>query len=407
MRTTVVLLVVAAALVAGCISQLNPVSMPLTVSPPPGMPIDTAARPIVNGVYVRDNGDEIFGDTIVVRWVHDRLCFYTGTQVVFAETAGALAGDTARFDGYYRFVRSVETGSVAMTILPEEGGIALRTGSASAGVTVHIVINGSTSITYHRVAPLAQSATPFHIIGHRAGGRNSERLGRSENSIAMARFSEILGCTGVETDIHVTRDGELIIFHDETFSPRTVSSMYVLGNVSDFTLRQIRNDARLLFGEPIPTVEEFLNAIIDSTTLELVWLDVKAPSVVEKIINAQRVANAHARNNGRNLKVYFGVPSQEVLDAYRAAPSANTEPVLCELAPDIARSLPTCKIWAPRWTNGLQADNVRAMQQAGYEVLTWTLDSPEYMTEFLNGDVYNGILTNYPSMLAGLYYARH
>jgi hypothetical protein len=39
-----------------------------------------------------------------------------------------------------------------------------------------------------------------------------------------------------------------------------------------------------------------------------------------------------------------------------------------------------------------------------YEVVTWTLDSPDYMTDFIRNGHFDGILTNYPSMLAGLYY---
>lgn len=413
MRSVIALmLMMLAPELCGCISELLTAEMPLSITAPDGDPIDGSGQSKLEGVYYLSRGSDSFGDTLVALWERDHLCFFAGSQVIFAEFAGATRGDTARFNGYYRFVRSAITGSVVLSIMPAEGGASLHDGTPDAPITIRGTYadpnaGRAREIVLERRRSLMSDSSGFRIIGHAAGGRNSERLGRSENSIPMARFSEYLGCTGVEVDLHITSDGEIILMHDDTFSPRTVNSTYILGNVEDFSLQQIRDNARLIHGEQIPTLKEFLDFIIDSTKLELVWLDPKVSNGVERVLEIQRAAVTRAANRTPRLQILFGIPSLDVLDVYRRAPLADSTDVLCELSPDIVRSLHSCKAWGPRWTNGVQASTVAALRSEGYAVYPWTIDSPEYMTQFLSQATFDGILSNYPCMLTGLYCQRN
>src|SRR5207302_7641935 len=130
-------------------------------------------------------------------------CLYAGAQAIFAETAGSLAGDTAGFGGYYLFVRSAQSGNMSLQILPQDGGAMLGSHSTDSQVVIRGTYN-SAPFLVERVRPIHTTAKGFYIMGNNAGGRNSDRLGRSENSIEMARFSEFLGCNSIEIDLHTT-----------------------------------------------------------------------------------------------------------------------------------------------------------------------------------------------------------
>ncbi len=400
---------------SGCMTELLSADMPLRVARPAGDPIDSAGGAKLAGVYSVVQGEDIFGSKLVALWVRGELCLYSGSEVIFVETAGSMAADTsARFNGYYRFVRSAMTGSISLTILPDEGGRSVGAGLRnrdSATFTIRGTFdnpNGDGSRDIVLVRTRALDTAKFYIMGNCAGGRNSERLGRSENSLEMTRFSEYLGCNAVEVDLHVTQDDTVILMHDDQFSPRTVETTYILGDVSSFTLRQIRRNSRLIHGEVLPTLSEFLTFVIDSTNLQLVWLDPKVSRGVDKALEAQKNAIDYARRKGRSLRIIFGLPSPEILDAFRRAPLADSVEALYELLPENLASIKSCRAWGPRWTRGTQGATVAGLQNGPhhYWVFPWTIDSPDYMTQFLNDAHYDGILSNYPSMLTGLYYAR-
>jgi glycerophosphoryl diester phosphodiesterase len=139
----------------------------------------------------------------------------------------------------------------------------------------------------------------FDILAHRGGGRNSDRLGVSENSIAMIQYADILGATGVEVDVKRTRDDKLILFHDDTFSPRTVQGAYLLGRVEDYDLEQIAALGKLVNGEEIPTLastgggHRYHRAVA-------VWLDIKDPRTVSQVVQIQKEMTAYAATKHRD-----------------------------------------------------------------------------------------------------------
>jgi glycerophosphoryl diester phosphodiesterase len=215
------------------------------------------------------------------------------------------------------------------------------------------------------------------------------------------KYAQVLGATGIEIDVRPTRDKKLIIFHDETFSPRTVQGAYLLGNVGDFDLAQIKLFGTLINGESIPTLDEALETVIDSTLLTTVWLDIKDPSIVADVIISQKHAIDKAVSVGRNdLKIYLGIPDQNILNSYSACLTKNTTPILIEFSSELASEYPTCEVWAPRWTIGIP------VPCPGRKIFVWTLDVRDFISDFLNNNFVDGILTNYPSLVAGMNYLK-
>jgi glycerophosphoryl diester phosphodiesterase len=55
---------------------------------------------------------------------------------------------------------------------------------------------------------------------------------------------------------------------------------------------------------------------------------------------------------------------------------------------------------------GTQNELVEQMHAEGRKVLSWTLDQADYIQEFIQAGHFDGILTNYPSLVAYYYYVQ-
>jgi glycerophosphoryl diester phosphodiesterase len=119
------------------------------------------------------------------------------------------------------------------------------------------------------------------IIGHRGACGYAP-----ENTFASFDLALTMGVDGLETDIHLTRDGYLVLTHDDTVD-RTTNGH---GLVSDLTLAQIKAlDAGVRFspaftGQRVPTLDEFLAVYVGRTPL--LDLEIKAPDVEQQVVEA-------------------------------------------------------------------------------------------------------------------------
>lgn len=80
-----------------------------------------------------------------------------------------------------------------------------------------------------------------------------------ENTMSSFYLGLLQGANGIETDVQRTKDGVLVLFHDDTLDRVTDAS----GKVSDYTLAELKKikvtgDCTTGFYDYIPTFEEFL-----------------------------------------------------------------------------------------------------------------------------------------------------
>lgn len=83
-----------------------------------------------------------------------------------------------------------------------------------------------------------------------------------ENSLSAFRRAREYGF-GVEMDVHLTSDGETVVFHDDDLKRMCGADKMV----RDCTLRELREYRLLDSGECIPTLDEFLDAVGEDTPL--------------------------------------------------------------------------------------------------------------------------------------------
>ena len=87
-----------------------------------------------------------------------------------------------------------------------------------------------------------------------------------ENTMLAFKKAAETGCDGIELDVQLTSDGQVVIIHDEKIDRTTDGT----GNVKDYTLEELKkfNAAESWNGkygfEPIPTLEEYFQWVKDT-----------------------------------------------------------------------------------------------------------------------------------------------
>lgn len=125
----------------------------------------------------------------------------------------------------------------------------------------------------------------IEVTGHR-GARGLA----PENTLPGFRLAADLGCSNVELDVRLTRDGQLAVIHDETVDRTTNGS----GAVASYTMEELeRFDAGK--GEKIPSLREVFELLKDTGTniqIELKGPDTEDPCVrlVRELGMEQRVS---------------------------------------------------------------------------------------------------------------------
>ena len=378
-------------------------------------PLPDNVKPIMDGVYEVTRGNELLGDQVVVKWNRDRLSIFAGKNGGYLVLESGYLDSVIFFFGYWRYSTNTETGAATFYIPADEGGSEIISGDTSFTTIKFIGEYGDgnefpanpLTLKYKRSFSEEVKLSDFDILAHRGGGRNSDYLGVSENSIEMINIAERFGTTGVEIDARLTKDGIPFIYHDSDINLRLTQKSVIWGNIEDFTWAQLRTLVTLRNGEKIPSLREALEFILEETNIKVVWLDTKDVDVVPASIELLREINERAVNMGRNLKIYLGIPADDIYEKFLEQPNYQDVPSLCELSIDQVHEANSL-IWAPRWTQGTQNSSVQQFQDENlnHKVFTWTLDDENYIEQFINEGQFDGILTNYPTIVSYYYYIK-
>ncbi|HHY78926.1 MAG TPA: glycerophosphodiester phosphodiesterase [Thermoanaerobacter sp.] len=124
------------------------------------------------------------------------------------------------------------------------------------------------------------------VIAHRGDSRNAP-----ENTLASFKRALEMGADGIELDVQLTKDGQLVVIHDERVD-RTTDG---IGFVKDFTLKELKRlDAGIKFdkkfaGERIPTLNEVFELIGHKNFI--INIEIKSgvvlyPGIEEKLVEA-------------------------------------------------------------------------------------------------------------------------
>lgn len=219
--------------------------------------------------------------------------------------------------------------------------------------------------------------------------------------LAFAKALE-LGATGIETDVQMTKDGQLVLIHDETLQRTAGTAEWV----KDLTLDEIKeHEAGSWFhpdyrGERIPALEELLKLVGGTDTilnLELKTGVVMYPGIEQKVVDAVRRFGLAERVIISSFNHYSLVECKKI-----APPDIRTGILYMEglYEPwEYAKRVGADALHAYQYA--LTPELVAAAKQAGIVYHPFTVNDPKVMQALIGAGV-AGIITDYPDRLAEL-----
>jgi glycerophosphoryl diester phosphodiesterase len=222
-------------------------------------------------------------------------------------------------------------------------------------------------------------------IGHR-GASGYE----PENTLISFRKAIELKADGIELDVHLSSDGELIVIHDETID-RTTNGK---GEVHQMTLHDLKK-IRIDNSEEIPTLIEVLELVNRRCLINIELKGMGTAKPVNELINHYISDKKWEINDFLvssfdwkmleefhllNPKIRIGVLTEESIeDALAFAKKIKA----FSIHPDYQL---------------LTKENVALMHENGFGVFPWTVNSKKAIQKIKTFHV-NGIISNFPDKL--------
>ena len=219
-----------------------------------------------------------------------------------------------------------------------------------------------------------------------------------ENTLEAFRLAMEQGADGMELDVHLTKDGEVVVIHDETLD-RTSNGH---GNVRDYTLEELKkfsfhNHMEKYQGVQIPTLKEVLNLVKNScmkVNIELktgiYWYE----GIEEKTMDIVKTMGMEDRVIYSSFNHYS---IQKVLEQ-------NSDAETAYLFSDVPLNME--KYAKDTGVKGLHpavyhlkmADFLETYMKSGLKVRVWTVNNKEDMKMFIDAGV-DAVITNYPDII--------
>ncbi|CCK31548.1 phosphodiesterase [Streptomyces davaonensis JCM 4913] len=212
-----------------------------------------------------------------------------------------------------------------------------------------------------------------------------------ENTLFQFRRAVDLGYRYLETDVHLTRDGKLVAFHDSTLDRVTDGA----GRICDLLWADVRH-ARVAGQEPVPLFEELLEAFPEAR-----WnVDVKAEPALLPFLDLIERTDAWDRICLGSFSEARVVRAQR-LAGPRLATSYGTRGVLnlrlrsWGVPAMVRRSAVAAQV--PETQSGIPVVDrrfVHAAHARGIQVHVWTVNEEDRMHRLLDLGV-DGIMTDH------------
>lgn len=273
--------------------------------------------------------------------------------------------------------------TTACGVSPMPGKALGRTGEAQAA--------GRQAPVYDKIfASAVRPATfPVQIIAHRGFTKAAP-----ENTLAAFEAAIAAGADAVELDVHLTKDGHLVVIHDGDVDRTTDGE----GPVDEMTLAQIKAlDAGSWFapqfkGERVPTLDEALALIRGRAN---VVVEIKSRTSTQ---TPEAVASALMRHGMTNEATVISFYELPLLKSRSLLPQTATAALVVPLISPAGRAIAFRAGTALANHRNVSAKTVAGAHALGLKIGVWTVNEAETMREMIKAGV-DGIITDDPALL--------
>jgi glycerophosphoryl diester phosphodiesterase len=233
------------------------------------------------------------------------------------------------------------------------------------------------------------------VIAHRGFSGDAP-----ENTLVAFQKAIEVGCDMMELDVHLSRDGQVVVIHDHSLE-RTTNGR---GKVADYTLEELKQlDAGFWFatrfsGEPIPTLKEALqlakgrilvnieikNGSLGQYTItdlaDRTLQEVEKAAMAEQVIFSSFYPLALDRIQERDSRLWVALLYHK---SWQSIPQVTG-----------GKSFSILNLRNSYLTKG----KIARIHQEGIRVNTYTVNAAAQMERFIRWGV-DGIVTNHPDRL--------
>jgi glycerophosphoryl diester phosphodiesterase len=237
-------------------------------------------------------------------------------------------------------------------------------------------------------ATAAQTASPL-LAAHRGGA-----LLWPENSLLAFQNALALGADFIEFDVHLSRDGEVMVIHDATLDRTTTGAGPVRDrSVAELKVLRLKDRSGAVTAETVPTLDEVVEVAAQAKRRMLLEIKVDAakaryPGIEEKVL---AILDRHAMT-ASTVVMSFEAPT------WRRVLLLRPEVATCALysARALARTSLTSELETLRAAGvrfiGVEhtvvdAAAVKQAQGAGIGLGAWTVNNPADMQRMIGAGV--------------------
>jgi glycerophosphoryl diester phosphodiesterase len=216
-------------------------------------------------------------------------------------------------------------------------------------------------------------------MGHR-GAKGYE----PENTLKSFQKAIDLGCDGIELDVHLSSDGELMVVHDATID-RTTNSKGKVNFMTSAALKQFN----------IPTLNQVLELVKPNF---LVNIELKSFETVEKVIEI--IEKNSTENNWNYSSFLVSSFDWKALEKVRFLSPKIQIGVLTEdhlqTAFEFAKQINAYSIHP--YFKLLNEENTAKLQNSGFKIYTWTVNNQDDIDKMKSLKV-DGIISDFPDRI--------
>lgn len=222
-------------------------------------------------------------------------------------------------------------------------------------------------------------------IGHR-GAKGYE----PENTVVSFQKALDMQVDGIELDVHLSADGELIVIHDETID-RTTNGK---GSVNALSLRELKN-FEINGIHKIPTLKEVFDLVNQDCFINI---ELKNYDTTEKVVSL--IKKYVSKKGWKYDQFLVSSFDWNALQQIRFLSDEIPIGVLTETDLDLALAFAKfikAKSIHPHF-HLLTKENTAKIQEKGLQVFPWTINEVEDIQKIKTFNV-NGIITDFPNRI--------